>query len=114
MTLDEEAFRLYGRQTAELWVSQYGKFYMPVSLHQLFIHGWESLRQSSLPITFFTEQSLESCNKAFKSDRLHHSRRDSLLNTMTDQFNHQTDRSDLVIAMALQKSRGAPKSQELP
>ena len=102
--LDEEAFRLYGRQTAQLWVSQYGKFYMPVSLHQLFIHGWESLRQSTLPITFFTEQSLESCNKAFKSDRLHHSRRDSRLNTMTDQFNRQTDRSDLVIAMALQKS----------
>ena len=93
MTLDEEAFRLYGRQTAELWVLQYGKFYMPVSLHQLFIHGWESLRQSSLPITFFTEQSLESCNKAFKSDRLHHSRRDSRLNTMTDQFNRQTDRT---------------------
>ena len=33
---------------------------------------------------------------------------------MTDQFNRQTDRSDLVIAMALQKSRKAPKSQELP
>ena len=65
------------------------------------------------PISF-TEQSLESCNKAFKSGRLHHSRRDSRLNTMTDQFNRQTNRSDLVIAMALQKSRKAPKSQELP
>ena len=112
--LDEEAFRLYGRETAALWVSKYGKFYMPVSLHQLFIHGWESLRYSTLPITFFTEQSLESCNKVFKSDRLHHCRRDSRLNTMADQFNRQTDRSGLKIAMALHKNRKTPKSQELP
>ena len=77
VVLDVEAFRTYGKTTAELWVEKYPKFYMPVTLHQLFIHSWESLHQSTLPYTFFTEQSLESCNKTFKHDRLHHCRRDS-------------------------------------
>ena len=84
--LDAEAFRQYGRDTAELWIQKYPKFYMSVSLHQLFIHGWESLRHSPLPLTFFSEQSLESCNKTFKHDRRYHARKTSRLHTITDQF----------------------------
>ena len=114
VALNADSFRIYARETAELWVSKYPNFYMPVSLHQLFIHAWESLRHSSLPITFFTEQSLESCNKNFKADRLHHCRRDTRLHTMTDLFNRQTDRSDLLIATKLQKNRKKPKSSDMP
>ena len=86
VSLDPEAFRLYARETAELWIRLYPNFYMPVSIHQIFIHGWESLAHSPLPDSFYTEQSLESTNKTFKHDRLHHSRRDSRLHTITDQF----------------------------
>jgi hypothetical protein len=85
--IDEQAFKKYGFETAEKWVELYDWYKMPVTLLQLFFHAWESLHLSHLPISAFTEQSLESCNKIFKHDRLHHSRKDSRLNTMKDQFN---------------------------
>ena len=81
VSLDLDSFREYGRQTAELWINKYPHFYMPVSLHLLFIHSWEAIPFSPLPDSFFTEQSLESANKTFKADRLHHARRNSRLNT---------------------------------
>ena len=60
--IDVEAFKKYGFETAERWVELYDWYKMPVSLHQLFFHAWESLHLSHLPISSFTEQSLESCN----------------------------------------------------
>ena len=86
---------------------------MPVSLHQLFFHAWESIKLSILPISIYTEQSLESCNKSFKHDRLHHSRKYSRVHTITDQFNRQNDKADLLIAMQLQKRRNQKKTQKL-
>ena len=113
--IDEAKLKAYGLKTAELWVALYGWCYMPVTLHQLFFHAWESIRMSSLPISFFSEQSLESCNKTFKHDREHHARKDSRLHTIEDQFHRQSDRSDLVIALKLsakEKSRPQALPQE--
>ena len=75
--INVESFKAYGLATAKLWVTLYGWCKMPVTMHQLFFHAWESLRLSSLPLSFFSEQSLESCNKFFKRDREHHSRKDA-------------------------------------
>ena len=106
----EDKFKAYALETAALWVALYPWYYMPVTLHQLFFHSWDSIRLSSLPLSFFSEQSLESCNKTFKSDREHHARKDSRLHTIEDQFNRQSDRSDLVIALKLAgKHKKKPK-----
>ena len=112
-SLNPEALKAYGFETAKLWVELYGWCKMPVTIHQLFFHAWESLRHSSLPLSFFSEQSLESCNKFFKSDREHHSRKDSRLHTIQDQFHRQSDKSDLVIAMKLHKKQ-KNKKPEVP
>ena len=110
----EEAFREYGIKTAEMWVSLYEWCYMPVNLHQLFFHAWESIRLSSLPVSFFSEQSLESCNKTFKKDREHHARKDSRLHTIKDQFNRQSDRSDLIIATKIAAKQRQKPADPLP
>ena len=113
-TINVEAFRAYGFDTAALWVSLYNWYYMPVSLHQLLFHAWESIKTSILPISLYTEQSLESCNKSFKHDRLHHSRKDTRIHTIMDQFNRQNDKSDLLIAMKLQNRRYRKRPKEIP
>ena len=84
------------------------------SVHHLTIHGYESIRLSPLPISYYTEQSLESTNKTLKYDRTHHSRKDSRLHCITDQFNRQNDRSDIVIALRLQQRRKRSAKSELP
>ena len=113
-TLKEEDFKAYGRETATLWASLYGWCYMPVTLHQLYLHAWESIRLSALPLSFFSEQSLESCNKTFKHDREHHSRKDSRLHTIQDQFHRQTDRSDLLIGLKLVAKQKKKPQEPLP
>ena len=112
--IDCEAFREYGLETAALWIFLYPWHPMTVSIHHLCIHGWESMKFSSLPISFYTEQSLESTNKSLKYDRTHHSRKDSRLHCITDQFNRQNDKSDIVIALYLQQRRRRAARQEVP
>ena len=70
---------------------------------------------TKLPVSFLSEQSLESANKTFKDDRLHHARKTSRLDTITDQFHRQSERSDLMVAMAIQEQRRRnQKKPELP
>ena len=114
LPISEDKFKAYALATAERWVSLYDWYYMPVTLHQLFFHAWESLRLSTLPLSFLSEQSLESCNKTFKSDREHHARKDSRLHTIEDQFNRQSDRSDLVIALKLAEKQKKKAEKPLP
>ena len=54
--IDSSAFCEYGRQTAALWKPLYPWFPMPASVHQLCIHGHESIKHCTLPISFYTEQ----------------------------------------------------------
>ena len=109
-SINPEKLKAYGSETAALWVALYDWCYMSVTMHQLFFHAWESLRLSSLPLSFLSEQSLESCNKIFKQDREHHARKDSCLHTIEDQFHQQTDRSDLLIGLKLvAKQRKRPQ-----
>ena len=111
--IKREEFKAYGLATANLWVELYGWYYMPVTVHQLFFHAWESLALSSLPLSFFSEQSLETCNKHFKRDRERHTRKDSRLHTIQDQFHRQSDKSDIIIATKLIAKRRCIKKEEL-
>ena len=113
--IDDVAVREYGRETAALWIRLYPWYPMPVSLHQLLIHGHEAIKMSSLPVSFLTEQSLESTNKSLKYDQTHHSQKTSRLDMITDIFNRQNDRSNLKIAMKIQeRRRRRPKNPVLP
>ena len=55
--IDDVAVREYGRETAALWIRLYPWYPMPVSVHQLLIHGHEAIKLSSLPVSFLSEQS---------------------------------------------------------
>ena len=113
-TINKMALKRYGEETARLWVLLYGWCYMPVTVHQLCFHAWESLRLTRLPLSFLSEQTLESTNKLFKQDRLHHSRKTSRLDSIMDQFHRQCERSDLMVALEMHERRKKCAKVELP
>ena len=77
--LNLEKFRAKGYATAKKWVELYPWYHMPVTLHQLFIHAWESIPQSSLPLRTILgvlQQELQERSRTSFSQRLktsHHS-----------------------------------------
>ena len=91
---------------------------MPVSLHVLLMHGPSYLKMISLPVSFLTEQSLETNNKISKHARLHHTRKISRSATMKDHFDRLMDVSDPVIANELHSRKQAKirhaKEDDLP
>ena len=114
--IDRQKLKKYGNETAELWVKVCKWYQMPVTLHQLFRHAWESLFLSELPISFLTEQSLESSNKFFKQDRRRFARKTSRRDNMEDLFTRQCARSDLLIGSLLQEKimRKQKEDDDLP
>ena len=112
--IHREKFKQKGIEVAKRWVEMYSWYNMPVTVHQLLFHAWESLDLSTLPISYFSEQSLESTNKYFKKDREHHSRKDSRLHTIQDQFHRQSDKSDLAIALKIHEKHRKKSSVPLP
>jgi hypothetical protein len=63
----------------------------------------------------FGEDAGESCNKRYKFVRLHHSRKNSRLNTITDLFNRCTDLSDpLLSSQRMPSQKQIQKLQALP
>ena len=112
--IDADKFASFCLETAQLWVSLYDWYKMPVSLHVLLFHGPSYLKMIDMPISYMTEQCLETGNKISKSARLHHTRKTSRLDTMTDHFNRLIEVSDPVIANKIHANRQARLRQEKP
>lgn len=74
-TIDIEKFKDYGERTARRFAELYPWYYMPASLHELFIHGWRIMGKLELPIGYYSEEAQESNNKNIKRTRLYFSRK---------------------------------------
>lgn len=48
--LDDEAFSTYAKKTAEIYVSKYNWYRMPVCVHKILMHGGEAIKKCMLPI----------------------------------------------------------------
>lgn len=48
--LDNEAFSVYAKETAEIYVSKYNWYRMPVCVHKILMHGGEAIKRCMLPI----------------------------------------------------------------
>lgn len=83
-----EAFAIYARLTAEMYVELYGWYYMPSSVHKLLFHGAEIIKHFNIiPIGQLSEEASEARNKDFKKIREHHSRKFCRKATNEDIFN---------------------------
>jgi len=66
--------RKYANDTAELYISKYSWYYMPVALHKIFIHAAEIIDYFKLPIKYMSEEPQESTHKIIKRSRTEHVR----------------------------------------
>lgn len=81
--LNSEKFDTYAKETANLFITNYGWYYMPASVHKIFIHGAEIVESAMLPIGQLSEEAQESRNKDLKQYRRSHTRKSfrQLMNT---------------------------------
>ncbi|KAG4073854.1 hypothetical protein HA402_014059 [Bradysia odoriphaga] len=114
--VDAEKFRKYALETAELFVTLYDWFYMPVSVHkvifrfktfvcykvnssmQVLIHGADVIATLNLPIGVYSEEAQEARNKEFRYFREHHTRKTNRLATNEDLMHALLVSSDPVVS----------------
>ncbi len=109
--LDLKKFGAFCRETAELLITLYPWFRMPVSVHILLIHGEEILSSSCLPIGMMSKEAQEARNKDNKAFWMKHSRKTSRVHTMSDVFHRLMVTGNIVISS---KSTKEPQTDPLP
>lgn len=82
--INTDAFKVYGVETAKLFVSLYPWYNMPASVHKILLHGAEVIEHALLPIGELSEEAQECRNKDYKTWREHHTRKDSRLHCNED------------------------------
>ena len=85
--INAESFGSYTVETARIYVTNYGWYYMPSSVHKILLHGENIIKHFAvLPIGQLSEDAQESRNKDYKKFRLYHTRKCSRLDTNEDVF----------------------------
>lgn len=110
--IDNERFKDYCFETAKLYVSLYSWYYMPTTLHKLFIHGHQIIEKSILPVGRMSEEAQERSNKSIKSYRNDYSRKNCRENTNRDIINRMLITSDPLVNTYLKPP--VNHHQELP
>ncbi|XP_076674439.1 uncharacterized protein LOC143372268 [Andrena cerasifolii] len=73
--IDLGKFQQYTQETATYFVSHYGWYYMPASVHKLLVHGAEIIKHALLPIGQLSEEAQETKHKDFKKFRTNNTRK---------------------------------------
>lgn len=79
-----EKFAKYAKDAASLYVSLYGWYYMPSTVHKILIHGEEIIQYATVPIGKLSEEASEARHKGFRNIREHHTRNKSRVATNED------------------------------
>ena len=82
-----ESFGRYAVEIARIYVTNYGWYYMPSSVHKILIHGENIIKHFAvLSIGQLSEDAQESPNKDYKKFPLYHARKCSRSDTNEDVF----------------------------
>lgn len=112
-SLESENFEKFTRETAELYVSKYKWYRMPVSIHKILMHGAVTAKHVILPIGLMSEEAQESANKIYRRVRERHTRKNLMSNVTEDLIKRMLLLSDPVITN-IQLLPKKQKYQELP
>lgn len=93
-----EYFKSYCLEAAELYINLYPWYNMSATVHKILIHGADIIESLLLPVGQLSEDVLEASHKAYKTIRLHHSRKTARVHTNTDILHMLLISSDPVIS----------------
>jgi len=106
-----DRFEALCKETEKLFFDHVGWFSLTPTLHRIFKHAAQVIEACPLPIGVTTEEASEANNKNVRRFRLHHARRNSWHNSISDLFNRMMDWSDPKI-QATSASRRAKLHQK--
>lgn len=114
--IDARKFGLFAKETAELYVSKYSWYYMPVTVHKILIHGEDIIKNALVPIGQLSEEAQEARNKDFRKFRETRSRKINRKSTNEDILNNLLISSDPLITHLRRDNaeRGANSEIMLP
>jgi hypothetical protein len=114
MPIDVLKFNEFCNETANIYITNYSKYPMTVTLHKLLMHGGQIISHSIVPLGMLSEEVTENANKNYKFNRMHHARLDSREHNILDVFNRSMDCSDPLISSISLEKRIKRKTKELP
>lgn len=103
--INVDTFKKYCEETANLYVSLYNWYPMPVTLHKILLHGPTVIEHFLLPIGQMSEEALEARHKEFRKFRLEHSRKISRTKTNPDILHSLLISSDPLITSLKQHEK---------
>lgn len=72
------------KETADLYVSLYDWYHMPVTIHKILMHGPEIIKSFILPVGLYAEDAQETRTKDLRRFRLNHTRKIGRIESNTD------------------------------
>ena len=115
--IDSEKFGALCEETKKLYFSAESGapwYNIPPTIHKVLYHGKDLIEHCPLPIGLSSEEPAEANNKVLRQVKLHHSRKTSLLDNMSDIFHRLTDISDPKIVESSLKKRDKISRQRKP
>ena len=82
---------------------------IPPTIHKVLVHGKDIIEHCPLPIGLTNEEASEANNKILRNVRLHHTRKTSWSDGMSDLYHRMMDLSDPVVLDIPNKKRRKKK-----
>ena len=92
--INGEKFEEFCRQTLSVYLSEVSWFNIPPTIHKILVHGRAIVEACPVPIGLTSEETSESNNKFIRKFLLHHTRKTSPKDTMSDLFHRLLAVSD--------------------
>jgi hypothetical protein len=112
--IDGQKFAAICEATEKLYFDNVGWYNIPPTLHKILRHGKAIIENCALPIGLTNEEASEANNKILRHVRLHHARKTSWQDHLTDLYHRAMDVSDPVILEMASKNRKKHKLQKKP
>lgn len=84
--------------TAELYISEYPWYYMPLSVHKMLLHGADVIQELCVPVGHSSEERMEGKHKELSNVREHHTCKTSRMRINKDLIHWLLMTSDPVVS----------------
>jgi hypothetical protein len=115
--IDGEKFGQICKETHALYFDETkgaNWYNIPPTLHKVLVHGQALVEKCPIPIGLTNEEASEANNKILRNIKMHHARRTSWTDGMSDLFHRMMDSSDPVILEHTNKSKNKKQKQKKP
>ena len=98
LEINPEKYKTYALATAQLYVTKYQWYYMPVLVHKMLLHGAEVIEELCIPVGQSSEEGMEGKHKDLKAVRQHHTCKTSKIRINEDLIHWLLIMSDRIVA----------------